>query len=162
MNFMNSAVADAAQPASQATIPNLKARAVRRAAVALAHAGDVDAASRYPAEAMAELKAQRLMGILVPKELGGEGATISDAAEVCYTLGRACASTGMIYAMQLVKVACIVNHGMGVEWMEKTLSAFTTISFCFASSTTEGMGGGNVRSSASPIVPGGRSHHPDP
>ncbi|WP_373505558.1 acyl-CoA dehydrogenase family protein [Aestuariivirga sp.] len=130
----------------------LKTRADAAAAVALKHAADVDASGRYPAEAMAMLKEQRLMGIMVPAELGGEGATMSDAAEVCYTLGRACASTGMIYAMHLVKVACIVNHGMGVDWQESVLKRLLSEQLLFASSTTEGMGGGNVRSSAAPIM----------
>lgn len=97
------------------------------------------------------IKQQRLMGILVPQSLGGEGASISDAAEVCYTLGRACGSTGMIYAMHLVKVACIVNHGMGNAWQENALRRLDSEQLLFASSTTEGMGGGNVRSSASAI-----------
>jgi acyl-CoA dehydrogenase len=134
---------------------SLKARADAAAAVALKYAVEVDTQGRYPAEAMAMLKEQRLMGILVPRELGGEGATMSDAAEVCYTIGRACASTGMIYAMHLVKVACIVNHGMGVAWQENVLRRLNAEQLLFASSTTEGMGGGNVRSSASPIMQDG-------
>ena len=130
---------------------SLKARADAAAAVARAHAADVDAEGRFPAEAIAALKEQRLMGILVPRSLGGEGAGMSEAAEVCYTLGMACGSTGMIYAMHLVKVACIVNHGMGMEWQENILRRLDAEQLLFASSTTEGMGGGNVRSSASAI-----------
>ena len=34
-----------------------------------------------------------LLGILVPTELGGEGASVSDVADLCYVLGRSCAST---------------------------------------------------------------------
>ena len=129
-----------------------KARTDAAAAIALKHAADVDAKGRFPAEATAMLKEQRLMGIFVPRGLGGEGATMTEAAEVCYALGRACASTGMIYAMHLVKVACIVNHGMGVPWQENILRRLDMEQLLFASSTTEGMGGGNVRSSASPIT----------
>ena len=37
------------------------------------------------------------MALLVPRELGGAGASMSDVvADVCYTLGQACASTAMI------------------------------------------------------------------
>ena len=152
MNVMNAKDAGFAS-AEALTVPNaFKARAEAAAAVALKHADDVDAKGRFPAEAIAMLKKQRLMGIMVPTELGGEGARMSDAAEVCYTLGRACGSTGMIYAMHLVKVACIVNHGMGVEWQENILKRLHAEQLLFASSTTEGMGGGNVRSSASAIV----------
>lgn len=151
MNDMN---VEARQLPQNGAIPasdSLKNRAEKAAAVAAAHAAAVDQEGRYPAEAMAELKSQRLMGILVPRQLGGEAARMSDAAEVCYTLGMACGSTGMIYAMHLVKVACIVNHGMGVAWHENILRRLAAEQLLFASSTTEGMGGGNVRSSASAI-----------
>lgn len=126
-------------------------RAQAAAAVARQFANEVDAGSRYPAEAFAEIKAQKLMSILVPEQFGGEGASAADAAEVCYTLGMACGSTGMIYAMHLVKVACIVNHGLGVEWQENILRRLVKDQLLFASSTTEGMNGGNIRSSAAPI-----------
>jgi acyl-CoA dehydrogenase len=112
----------------------------------------VDSKARFPHEAIEALKLHKLMGILVPTALGGEGASISDAAEVCYVLGQACASTGMIYAMHLVKVACIVNHGHGTAWHDGVLKKLLESQLLFASSTTEGMGGGNVRSSAAPIV----------
>lgn len=151
MNKMN-IEADVLDPSGSAgTRGSLKSRAEAAAAVALRHAADVDANSRFPAEAIAEIKTQRLMGIQVPQGLGGEGASMSDAAEVCYRLGMACGSTGMIYAMHLVKVACIVNHGMGVAWQEDILRRLERDQLLFASSTTEGMGGGNVRSSAAAI-----------
>lgn len=148
-NVSETAFQGSAVPAAD---PSLRQRADAAAAVALKFAGDVDDAGRFPAEAFAAIKAQRLMSILVPAELGGEGLSMSDAAEVCYTLGRACGSTGMIYAMHLVKVACIVNHGLGVEWQENILRRLDDEQLLFASSTTEGMGGGNVRSSAAPII----------
>lgn len=140
------------QSLAQASGERFKARADAAASVALKHAAQVDEEGRFPTEAIAMIKEQRLMGIFVPRELGGEGATMTEAAEVCYTLGRACASTGMIYAMHLVKVACIVTHGMGVPWQENILRRLDLEQLLFASSTTEGMGGGNVRSSASPIT----------
>src|SRR5437764_10292300 len=115
-------------------------------------ADDVDRGARFPHEAFASLRAERLLGILVPLSLGGEGATISEVADVCYTLGRACASTAMIYAMHQTKVACIVGHGMGSEWHERVLEKLKNEQILFASSTTEGQGGGNVRSSAAAII----------
>jgi acyl-CoA dehydrogenase len=152
MNIMNVVTAAKKDPGSDVAVGELMIRASAAAAVALMHAEDVDTNARYPTEAMSMLKEQRLMGIMVPRELGGEGATMSQCAEVCYVLGRACASTGMIYAMHLVKVACIVTHGMGISWQENILRRLDKEQLLFASSTTEGMGGGNVRSSASAIV----------
>ena len=102
------AVANAARGAGAV---DLTERVKKVAAVAAAHAAAVDRDSRFPAEAIAAARAERLMGIAVPRELGGEGASISDVADVCYALGRACASTAMIYAMHQTKVACLVRHG---------------------------------------------------
>ncbi len=130
----------------------LQHRADAAAAIALKFADDVDQDARFPHEALAVLRAEKLLGVQVPGKLGGEGRTISETAQVCYTLGRACASTAMIYAMHQTKVACIANHGMGSAWHEALLLRLMKEQLLFASSTTEGQGGGNVRSSAAPIV----------
>src|SRR5579862_437759 len=89
---------------------DLLTRARNVAAVAANHAGAVDSASRFPSESFEAVKAQRLLGIMVPRALGGEGASVSEAADVCYTLGQSCSSTGMVYAMHSVKVACVMRH----------------------------------------------------
>jgi acyl-CoA dehydrogenase len=127
------------------------ARAERVATIAAAHADAVDAAGRFPEEAIDALRAEKLLAILVPRELGGEGATTADVVDVCYRLGRACAATGMIYAMHQVKVACVVRHGMGSAWHEDFMARMAQCQFLLASSTTEGGGGGNVRSSEAPV-----------
>ena len=90
---------------------DLLARAKKVAAIAADHAAAVDRDSRFPDEAIAAARAERLLGIAVPHELGGEGASIADVVDICYALGRACASTAMIYAMHQTKVACLVRHG---------------------------------------------------
>lgn len=129
----------------------LEARVAAVAKIAAANAAAVDCCSRFPAEAFAEAKAQGLLGIMVPRELGGEGASVSDVVDICYRLGRACSSTGMIYAMHQVKVACVVRHGRSSEWQNQLLRRLASEQLLFASSTTEGQGGGNIRSSAAPI-----------
>ena len=126
-------------------------RAARAASIAAEYAGAVDADSRFPQEAFDALKAEKLLGILVPAELGGEGASVADVVDVCYTLGRACSSTGMIYAMHQVKAACVVNHGMESTWHRAFMARMVEDQLLLASSTTEGKGGGNVRSSEAPI-----------
>src|SRR5579862_3649568 len=88
-------------------------RAQAAAAVAAKHASSVDVAARFPAESFEAIKVQRLLGIMVPRALGGEDASISDVADVCYQLGQSCASTGMIYAMHQIKTACLVRHMRG-------------------------------------------------
>src|SRR5215475_9689467 len=83
---------------------DLKGRADAVAAVAAAHAEAVDRAARFPKEAIEAARAQSLLGIQVPHELGGEAASMSDVVDVCYALGKACSSTAMVYAMHQTKV----------------------------------------------------------
>ena len=88
---------------------------------------------------------------MVPQALGGEHASVADVVDVCYTLGRACSSTGMIYAMHQVKAACIAHHGMDSAWHRDFMARMVDDQLLLASSTTEGKGGGNVRSSEAPV-----------
>ncbi len=136
---------------------DLAERASRVAAVAARHADSVDRDGRFPLEAISTAKELGLMGVMAPRRLGGEDAGLGEIADVCYTLGRACASTAMIYAMHQVKVACVVRHGLGDPWREGFIRRLTRDQLLVASSTTEGSGGGDVRSSEAPIeYEGGR------
>jgi len=143
---------------ADAVVADLPARARAVAAVAAGSALDVDANARFPAEAFAAAKAQRLLGVMVPKSLGGEGASIGDVADVCYQLAQSCSSTGMIYAMHQIKIACIVRHMGANASLHQLLRRLCAEQLLLASSTTEGQGGGNIRSSEAPIEPleGGR------
>ena len=100
---------------------------------------------------MAALKAEKLLGIMVPASLGGEEASVAEVVDVCFALGRACSSTGMIYAMHQVKAACVVHHGMDSAWHRDFMGRMISDQLLLASSTTEGKGGGNVRSSEAPV-----------
>jgi acyl-CoA dehydrogenase len=70
---------------------------------------------------------------------------------MCYTLGRACASTAMIFAMHQTKIACLIRHGTGSGFHETLMRRVASEQLLFASSTTEGQNGGNVRSSSAAI-----------
>jgi acyl-CoA dehydrogenase len=130
---------------------SLQERAQSVAVIAANTAVDVDAASRFPAEAFAAVKEQRLLGIMVPTEFGGEGRGIADVVDVCYVLGQACASTGMIYAMHQIKVACVSRHMRDNPVLARMLRCLCAEQLLLASSTTEGQSGGNVRSSEAPV-----------
>ncbi len=134
---------------------DLPARVGKVAAVAAAHAAAVDRDSRFPDEAIAAARAARLLGIAVPRQLGGEGAGIADVVDVCYALGRACAATAMIYAMHQAAVACLARHRGASAWHRLLLRRLGDEQLLLASSTTEGQGGGDVRNSAAPIVRNG-------
>ena len=126
-------------------------RARLAAEAASAHASSVDAAARFPSEAFAEIRKQRLLGIMVPETLGGEGATLAEIADVCFILGQSCASSALIFAMHQIKMACIIRHAKGTPALERILRQVAEEQLLLASSTTEGQAGGNVRSSEAPV-----------
>lgn len=130
---------------------DLAERTRRVAEIARADADATDRDARFPDAAIAAAKANNLLGIMVPREFGGEEASIFELTEVCYTLGRACASTAMIIAMHYTKVACVVRHGRGTPWHENLMRRIASEQLLLASSTTEGNNGGNVRSSAAAV-----------
>jgi len=126
---------------------DLNSRVDATAAVALENADAVDREARFPAEAFFSARMQRLLGIMVPNDLGGEGATLSDVVDVCYILARACGSTAMIFAMHQIMVAILVRHARTSAWHSRLLRRLSDEQLLLASSTTEGHGGGDLRSS---------------
>ncbi len=131
--------------------PSLVERAAKMAAAAAAEAEAVDREARFPKKAFDVAREQKLLGAMIPIEFGGFGASIYDITDVCYTLGRACASTAMIYAMHQTKVACVIRHGHGIPWMETMMRRVGRDQWLLASSTTEGQNGGNIRASAAAV-----------
>jgi acyl-CoA dehydrogenase len=127
---------------------NLKGRAEVVAAAAAEHGDAVDRDARFPTETFAAARAQRLLGVMVPGELGGEGASVSDVVDVCYMLGKACASSAMIFAMHQIMVAILVRHARHSAWHQELLRRLIAEQLLFASSTTENQTGGDVRASA--------------
>ncbi len=133
------------------TRDDLKTRTRAAAAIASDHADAVDREGRFPSEAFDALRAKKLMGVMIPRELGGEGASLAEVADICYALGRACGSTGMIYAMHQTKLACMIRHGRNAPWHERVMRQVCDRQLLMASSTTEGQNGGNIRSSAAAV-----------
>lgn len=130
---------------------DLRLRTEAAAAIAAENADAVDREARFPSEALSAVRTQRLLGILVPAELGGGGASISDVVDICYMLGRACASTGMIFAMHQIMVAIVMRHAKNSVWHDNLLRQLSTKQLLLASSTTEGQSGGDLRTSASAV-----------
>jgi acyl-CoA dehydrogenase len=126
---------------------DLETRAAIAARVAAENASAVDRQARFPAEAFAAAQRERLLGILVPAELGGEGAGISDVADICYMLSAGCGASGMIFAMHQIMAAILVRHAQSNAWHRLLLHRLAEEQLLLASSTTEGEGGGDLRSS---------------
>lgn len=123
-----------------------KAREIAK--IAAAHAEEVDADARFPREAFDALKRERLLGIMIPRELGGEGASVACVSEICSVLAQGCASTGMIYSMHQIKTSSLTEHCLDDEWMRGFMRACADEQLLLASATTEGGGvGGDMRQS---------------
>ncbi|NLS05749.1 acyl-CoA/acyl-ACP dehydrogenase [Rhizobium sp. P32RR-XVIII] len=123
------------------------ARAVRVAEIAAKYADIVDAEGRFPREAVDAMKAERLLGIQVPRHLDGEGATTTEIAELCSILGQACAASAMVFAMHHIKLSSLVEHGVESAWHASFMQRIATEQLLIASATTEGGIGGNLRNS---------------
>src|SRR4051812_19928696 len=121
------------------------------AAQAAAEAEEVDCEGRFPKAAIDAARAHKLLGMQIPVEFGGFGASVHDVADACYALGRACASSAMIFAMHQTKIACLVRHGRGNPYMEALMRRIAVEQLLMASSTTEGQNGGNIRASAAAV-----------
>jgi acyl-CoA dehydrogenase len=112
--------------------------------IAARHADAVDSEGRFPAEAIAALKDARLLCAYVPASLGGEGLRVSDIGAICHRLGRSCGSTGLIYAMHQIQLACMVHHGQKASWHRNMLRRIASEQLLLASATTEGTTGGDL------------------
>ena len=107
----------------------------------------VDRDARFPAEAFAALRAEKLLSCYVPAEFGGMGLDITQVSRLCEALGRYCASTAMVFAMHQIQVACVVHHGLGTPFFRDYVREMVAKQHLLASATTELGIGGDVRSS---------------
>lgn len=126
----------------------------RRIAIEIArvHADDVDTQARFPREAVDALKRERLLSAAIPRELGGGGADIVELQTICEALAQQCASTGMIYAMHVIQVACIVRHHANSPFFTAFLREICERQLLLASVTSEVGVGGEMRTSKAGVV----------
>jgi len=110
------------------------------------HAADVDVNARFPEEAFAALREERLLSAMIPVELGGLGATVTDMAAVTEELARACSSTAMVFAMHQIQIAILTRHGR-TDHVRGLLREISADQLLCASATTEVGIGGDLRSS---------------
>jgi acyl-CoA dehydrogenase len=127
-------------------------------AVAAEHAVAVDRDGRFPAEAVAALKAHGALGAMIPVEYGGEGASMAKLAVMCRDLGSVCSSTAMVFAMQQSQVACLVAHHSNNPWQLDFMRKVAAEGLLLASITSEEGVGGRIRTSrcAIEMLGGGR------
>jgi acyl-CoA dehydrogenase len=112
------------------------------------YAGEVDAAARFPAEAVDAMRAMGLLGASLPTALGGEGLTLAQLADIASRLGAACSSTGMVFAMHHSQVLSLSRHLGGSASLAVLAGRIASEQLLLASATTELGIGGDVRSSS--------------
>lgn len=135
-----------------------RVHALGRASVA-PHAAAVDRDARFPAEAFAALKAEKLLSAYVPAHLGGMGLSLTEVAKLGELLGLYCANTAMVFAMHQIQVACIVHHALGSETFRAFCRELSEKQLLLGSATTEVGVGGDVRTSLCAVdVQGDRYH----
>jgi len=137
----------------------LIAAAHAAAAEAARHAEQVDREAAFPHDAFAVLRTHGLLGAMVPPAFGGPGASLDTIAAICRILGAACSSTGMIYAMHQIQVACILEHGAGSPWHQALLARLAGEQLLLASATSEEAIGGALRNSGCAVNAEGERFH---
>ncbi|MCA9501697.1 MAG: acyl-CoA/acyl-ACP dehydrogenase [Spirochaetaceae bacterium] len=144
---------DRARSADDGTVADLleRARVIARD-VAAVYAVEVDREARFPAECLAALKREGLLSAVVPRSLGGAGLSLGEVATICTILGRACASSAMIYAMHVIQVESIVNHRGDVPELDDYLRAVVREQRLIASVTSEVGAGGDLRRSITHVA----------
>jgi acyl-CoA dehydrogenase len=89
----------------------------------------------------------RLLGAMLPVEVGGEGARLDDIAGICCAIGQQCASAGMVYAMHQIQIASLLLHGETSDWHQGFLRRVAAEQLLLASATSEAGVGGDLRTS---------------
>jgi acyl-CoA dehydrogenase len=115
-----------------------------------AQAAQVDEEGTFPELGMRELKQSGLMGLLVPHDYGGFGASYATMSQVAQILSSACLSTGMIWAMHCQQVATIVDHAPQAL-LDKFLPRIAYGEMFVASVTSEREKGGHLLSAYAPL-----------
>ncbi|MDR1911936.1 MAG: acyl-CoA/acyl-ACP dehydrogenase [Helicobacteraceae bacterium] len=83
------------------------------------HTNAADKEGRFPKESFEALREAGYFGLMIPKEFGGSGGTLSDHAEVCMALAESCATTALCYMMHNVASYSIVASGSDEMKKEK-------------------------------------------
>lgn len=119
-------------------------------AIAEAHAQDADRQARFPCEALSAMRANGLLGLMVPSEFGGIGGTLTDLVDATVEMGRRDLSLALVFAMHCQQTAVLAEYA-GDRLRAHVLPAVASGLVYLASVTTEPKTGGHLLSSQSPV-----------
>ncbi len=111
------------------------------------HADAVDREGRIPTETLQALRAEGLLGLLVPRRFGGPELSMRAVANLCRRLSESCAATGLIFAMHHSQAAVAIGQTGDSAWHKGLLERMAREQYLIASATTEGGTGGSIRTS---------------
>jgi acyl-CoA dehydrogenase len=113
--------------------------------VAARNADVADRDATFPAQTFEALRRNGMLGLMVPKSLGGQELGLRKIADLCAVLAGACGASGMIYAMHQIKLSSLVAHGMQTDYHRALMRDVAAKQLLIASSTTEAGIGGDLR-----------------
>lgn len=121
--------------------------AMRRVAIDVAspNAALADLTATFPTQTFEALRRNKMLGLMVPRSLGGQELELRKIANLCAILAGACGASGMIYAMHQIKLSSLVAHGMQTEYHRALMRDVAVKQLLIASSTTEAGIGGDLR-----------------
>jgi acyl-CoA dehydrogenase len=126
------------------------------AAVAAPVADEVDRDARFPHEAVTAYRERGLLSALIPRALGGGGATLSELADAVRAVAPHCASSALVLAMHSMEIANLVRHGT-TEPLRELQREVVADQLLFANANSEvGIGGDVGRSRCALEVVDGR------
>jgi acyl-CoA dehydrogenase len=120
--------------------------------VAAPVADEVDRESRFPREAVEELKRSGLLAALVPEDLGGGGATLAEVAGAVRALAFHCTASALVLAMHSIEASNLVRHGSS-EALQAFLGEIASEQLLIANANSEVGIGGDVGRSICAIEP---------
>ncbi len=115
-------------------------------------AAEVDRDARFPAEAVQELKRNELLSALIPKQLGGAGASLAEVAGAVRALAFHCTASALVLAMHSIEVSNLVRHGSS-EALKDLMAEIAAQQLLIANANSEAGIGGDVGRSICAIEP---------
>lgn len=107
----------------------------------------VDRDARFPHEALAALRKERLLAAAIPDEFGGLGCSVGEVAQLCAALGEHCAASAMVFAMHAIQIDSFVRFGSSTPYFRRLLVEAAERQLLIASVTSEVGIGGDMRTS---------------
>ncbi|GAA0602535.1 acyl-CoA dehydrogenase family protein [Kutzneria viridogrisea] len=119
-------------------------------AVTAEHAARTDREAAFPVEALDVMRANGMLGFVVPTEHGGGGGSVTEVLDLTLRLAREDMSVAMIFTMHCQQALALVRHA-NPELAARVLPRLARGELYLASVTTERGKGGHLLSSESVV-----------